>query len=611
MSSDALHERLKALPLNPGVYIFKDCRSRVIYVGKASRLRNRVRSYFGSTTRTTPKVAQLVEHIADFEFFVTSTNEDALVLELNLIKKFRPRYNISLKDDKTFPYLKIDPADGFARVYITRRVLEDKARYFGPFASAGSVRMILDVIKKMFPFRSCTKPIDGKAVRPCLDFHIKRCLGPCTGAVGKEEYSQMVRRISMFLEGRLDEVLQEMRRSMDRASEEMQFETAALLRDQIRAVERVIQEQKMATTVKGDQDVIAFALAGDRTTVEVFFIRNGKLIGREKFSLEGTRGEKPARIMSVFVKQFYSSSANIPPTILLQYQVEDASTIEGWLGNKRGSRVHLVAPSRGARKKLVDTVAENARQEQEQRRIEEMGATNVFEALDELSKALGLAGTCQRIECYDISNTGGTNTVGSMVVFENGRPAREHYRRFRIKTVTGADDYASLSEVIGRRFRPRSGSDEDRSWATLPDLVLIDGGKGQLGVAAKVMVHAGLERIALAGIAKEHEEVFVVGNPLPLDMQAGSAALRLLQRIRDEAHRFAISYHRDVRSRVSRLSLLDTVPGIGPKRRRALLKKFGSARDISSASLEEIASVPGMTRPLAKKVRQYLQSLSA
>ncbi len=612
MSEPYLQERLKALPFHPGVYLFKDSRSRVIYVGKASRLRDRVSSYFGSPGKFTLKVARLVEHIVDFEFYVTSTEEDALVLELNLIKKFRPRYNISLKDDKSFPYLKIDMADGYPRVIVTRRVLQDHGRYFGPFASASSVRIILNLIKRMFPFRSCTKPINGRALRPCLDYHIKRCPGPCVGAVTKEEYGQIVRQVTLFLEGRLEEVLIEMRADMDSAAEELRFEHAAVLRDQIRAVEQVIQEQRMAAAVKGDQDVIAFARAGDSTTVQVFFVRNGKLIGRERFVLDGTRDEMSSQIMSVFVKQFYGSATNVPPLVLLQHSVEDMPTIQSWLAHKRGSKVALVVPRRGSRKTLVDVVAENARQEQEQRRISDMGASaNLSKALDELRQALELPKECQRIECYDISNTGGTHSVGSMVVFEGGKPARDHYRRFRIKTVAGTDDYSMMREVLERRFKRHSGpAGKDETWANTPDLVLIDGGKGHLAVAAEVLGKASIPGVALAGIAKEHEEIFVPHNSSPLDIPGDSAGLRLLQRIRDEAHRFAVSYHRDMRSKESKKSLLDAIPGIGPKRRRSLLKRFGSVRDIAEASLEDIVKVPGMNRPAAEKVRQYVQNLS-
>lgn len=614
MSASHLQERLRALPLSPGVYIFKDARSRVIYVGKASRLRHRVRSYFGSPAGFTPKVVRLVEHIADFEFFVTASEEEALVVELNLIKKFRPRYNISLKDDKSFPYLKIDLADPFPRVTITRRVLSDGGRYFGPFASAGSVRTLLNLVKRIFPFRSCTRDITGKDRRACLDLHIKRCLGPCVGAVTREQYGEVIREVRLFLEGRLDSVVQELHRSMEQAADNLEFERAAVLRDQLQAVEQIVQQQKMAATVEGDQDVIAFYRSGDAATVQVFFIRDGKLIGREHFVLEGARDEKPCQMMSVFVKQFYGSSTNIPPLIVLQHPVEDMPTIRNWLTRKSGSSVSLIAPQKGRRKRLVEIVAENARHEQEQRRIAEMASSgSISAALKELKNVLGLPVTTQRIECYDISNVSGKFAVGSMVVFEDGKPARAQYRKFRIKTVSGIDDYSMMREVLLRRFkRHAEANGADRAgWGITPDLVLIDGGKGHLAVAVEALKEAGMPDQAVASIAKEHEEVFVPGSRNPLALAAGSPALHLLQRIRDEAHRFAIGYHRNVRSRESTGSMLDAVPGIGPKRRGALLKRFGSFHGVAEASLEDIAAVSGMNRAAAEKLKQYVQTLPA
>lgn len=603
-----------ALPLRPGVYLFKDNRSRVIYVGKASTLRNRVRSYFVSPSKLTPKSVRLVENIADFEFFVTSSEEEALVLELNLIKKFRPKYNINLKDDKSFPYLKIDLADDFPRVTVTRRVAADGSRYFGPFASAASVRIILGLIKRIFPFRSCARPIDGTHKRPCLDFHIKRCVGPCVGAVSKEDYDHVIRQVIMFLEGRSDKVADDLRLQMSVAAEGMEFEKAALFRDQIRAIEQVIEEQKIAATVRGDQDVVAFARAGDASTVEVFFVRSGKLTGRERFVLDGTRDEKPSQIMSEFIKQFYGSATNVPPLVLLQYPVDDAVIIEKWLGTRRGGKVRMVVPQKGGRKRLVEIVAENARQEQEQRRISDMASAGaVAEALDGLKKALGLVATPGRIECYDISNISGTNAVGSMVTFDEGRPLRSRYRRFKIKTVEGIDDYAMMTEMLERRFmrhlKTEVGDGSD-TWADKPDLVLIDGGKGHLGVAVKVLDKAGVKNVAIASIAKEREEIFLPGVAHPLRLPSDSAALRLLQRIRDEAHRFAVGYHRQVRSRESRVSLLDAIPGIGPKRRSSLMKQFGSLQAIAGATDKELADTPGMNTVVATKVKQYLDSMS-
>lgn len=598
--------------MSPGVYLFKDARGRIIYVGKASRLRNRVGSYFSPRSDSTPKLESLVGHITDFEFYITASEEEALVLESNLIKKFKPRYNISLKDDKSFPYLKIEPAEGYPRVVITRRAQQDGGRLFGPFSSASSVRVVLQLIKKVFPLRSCTRPMSGgKRTRPCLDYHIGRCLGPCTGSVTLEDYSRVVKQVSLFLEGKLDAVVRDLRRSMAEASRRLEFEKAGALRDQISAVERVIEQQQIAATVHGEQDVIAFARSGDIACVQIFFVRGGKLAGRERFTLQGTRDEEPPQIMSSFLKQFYASATSIPPMVLLQYEPDDVSTIKRWLGMWRGERVNVIVPQRGNRKRLVDTVAENARQEMEQRRVRDMAdAETVSKALQGLKDVLELPEPPQWIECYDISNTSGKWAVGSMVVFEGGKPSPSHYRRFRISTVEGIDDYAMMREVLIRRFGRGGGRQdkEENGWRSSPDLVLIDGGKGHLGAALEVVPQTGKGSISVASIAKEKEEVFLPQRPEPILLPHDSAQLHLLQRIRDEAHRFAITYHRNVRSRESNRSLLSSIPGIGSKRRTALLRRFGSVNGLVKASVEEISSVEGMTRPAAERVKQYLGS---
>ncbi|MBI2853819.1 MAG: excinuclease ABC subunit UvrC [Chloroflexi bacterium] len=610
MQSGHIRERLCALPLSPGVYLFKDSRERIIYVGKASRLRNRIRSYFTSrAASSSPKLSSLVEHIADFEFYVTASEEEALVLELNLIKRFRPQYNISLKDDKTFPYLKIEPAGGFPRIVVTRRVMQDGGRYFGPFAGAGSVRIVLHLIKRIFPFRSCTRDINGKDSRACLDYHIGRCLGPCIGAASKEEYGHLIKQVALFLEGKTDAVLRELRRDMDRAAGQLQYEKAAVLRDQIRAVEQVVEEQRIATTVKGEQDVIALARAGDICSVQVFFIRDNKLIGRESFTMDGTRDELPGGVMASFLKQFYGSATSIPPFLLVQHQPEDSRTIQQWLSRRRGSKTRLIVPQRGARKRLVDMVAENAMQELEQRRVSDMSASETIQkALQGLKDMLHLPTWPQRVECYDISDIVGLSAVGSMVVFHDGKPLRSHYRRFRIKGISGADDYAMMQQVLRRRFNrynDRNGSSVE-VWGSVPDLVLIDGGKGHLALAAKALQEAGAGSVPVASIAKEREEIFLPGTTEPLVLPAGSAVLHLLQRIRDEAHRFAITYHRKVRSKEAKVSMLDSIPGIGPRRRKALLERFGSVDAIRAAALDEIASVRTMTKPTAERLKHYL-----
>ncbi|MBI2847278.1 MAG: excinuclease ABC subunit UvrC [Chloroflexi bacterium] len=616
MEQKPLEEQLKAIPSQPGVYIFRDTQGDILYVGKAASLRHRIRSYFGSPWSLQAKIQKMVSKMADFEFIITHSEQEALILENNLIKRHKPRYNSRLKDDKNYPYLKIDLKEDFPLVYITRRQNPDGARYFGPFASAGSVRKTLDLLKRLFPYRSCTKAIKGDDPRPCLDYYIHRCVGPCIGAVTKEQYREVIEQVISFLEGKHEAVVKDLRQKMEKAAERMEFERAAILRDQIRAIERVTQEQKAVSTRLEDEDVVAMAREKDDAWVEAFFIRQGKLIGRDHFLMEGVQDEEPAQIMASFVKQFYDSASYIPPQILLQHTPEDTTTIRNWLESKRGKRVYLRAPRHGEKKRLVDMVAQNASQGLAQLMVREHATTDaITSALEELKEQLNLPSVPHRVECYDISSIHGTSAVGSMVVFEDGRPKPAHYRRFKIKDVKGIDDYAMMQEVLRRRFKratasagngqkPREASTEP--WVILPDLVLIDGGKGHLSAALQVMLQIGLASVPIASIAKENEEVFRPESQEAIILQKSSQALYLLQRIRDEAHRFAISYHQKIRSRKSWGSAMDSVPGIGPKRKRALLRRFGSVQAIKEASLEEVSAVPGMTRALAEKVKEYL-----
>jgi len=605
VTSSLVLEQLRQLPVSPGVYLMKDATGNIIYVGKAANLRERVRSYFGTGQKLPTKLEQLVSRVSDLDFFVTSSEQEALVLELNLIKRHRPRYNVRLKDDKTFPYLKIDINQDWPRVYITRRLVENGGRYFGPFASAKSVRRTLKVIKEIFPFRSCTKAITGTDSRACLDYHIHHCLAPCIGVVSKDEYAEVIKQIVLFLEGKQEKVVRELESKMTKAALALNFEKAALLRDRIQAVRQVIEGQRMATKVRGEQDVIAFAQDKNQAYVQVFFIRSGKLVGRENFILEGTRSEEPPQIMTSFIKQFYNSAPHIPPLLLLQYPVEDGAAIEAWLESKRGTRVRIQVPYRGSRRQLVNIVAENARLGLEQLKIKQLAAPRVLEAaLAEIKRELHLPHLPSRMEGYDISNIQGTAAVGSMVVFENGKAKPSHYRRFRIKTVPGADDYAMLHETLARRFR-RLG-DASGTWAILPDLVLIDGGKGQLNAALAAINAAGVDSIPIASLAKENEEVFIPQATKPIILPRSSPGLQLLQRLRDESHRFALGYHQKIRGKESIVSVLDTIPGIGPKRKRALLKQFGSVSSIREASQEELSTAKGMTKGLAKKVKEYL-----
>ena len=605
--TNLIAEQLNQLPANPGVYLLKDAEGNILYVGKAANLHHRVRSYFGAGQKLSPKLQRMVARVNDLDFFVTTSEQEALILELNLIKRHRPHYNVRLKDDKTFPYLKIDPTEDWPRVCITRRLEQDGGRYFGPFASAKSVRQTLKIIKRIFPFRSCTKPITGTDLRPCLWYYVGKCLAPCVSAVSKEEYAEVIKQVILFLEGKQERVVQELESQMNKAAEVLEFEKATLLRDQIQAVNRVVEGQRIATTVRGEQDVIAFAEDRDQAHVQVFFIRGGKLIGRESFVLQGTRSEEPPQIMTSFIKQFYDSAPYIPPLLLLQHPVEDKVVIEYWLQSKRGSKVRIEVPHRGNKKQLVQIVAENAQQGLAQLKIKQLATPSAVEtALAELARELQLPHPPLRMEGYDISNIQGTSAVGSMVVFDKGKPKPSHYRRFRIKTVSGADDYAMLHEVIKRRFKRSSDTSAPGTWTILPDLVLIDGGKGQLNAVQTAMHEVGADSVPLASLAKENEQIFIPRKSEPLSLPGNSPGLQLLQRLRDEAHRFALSYHHKIRKRQTFASALDSIPGIGARRKRSLLRQFGSVRAIQEASLEELATTKGMSQSLAKRIKEYL-----
>lgn len=607
MTNSLIKEQLRHLPASPGVYLMRDAGGTILYVGKASSLRNRVRSYFSHVEKLSPKLEKLVAQVNEIEFFVVGSEQDALVLELNLIKRHRPRYNVRLKDDKTYPYLKIDVNSDWPRVYVTRRVEQDGSRYFGPFASAWSIRQTVKMLKGIFPFRSCSKPITGTDARPCLEYHIKNCAAPCTGAVTRTEYAGVIKQVIMFLEGRQEKVVRELKDKMQRAAEALDFEKAATVRDQIQAVESVLETQRNITAVKGEQDAIAFAQDRNETCVQVFLVRGGKLVGRESFTLQGTQYEDAEEVMTSFIKQFYDSSAYIPPLLLLQHPVQDKAIIEDWLQRKRGSRVRITVPQRGSRKQLVDIVAENARQGLEQLRIKQLATSEAASAaLDEIENALRLPRSPLRIEGYDISNVQGKAAVGSMVVFEKGKPKPAGYRRFRIATVSGANDYAMLQEVLKRRFKRVSSKDGGDAWSVLPDLILIDGGKGQLNAALEAMKEAGADSIPTAGLAKENEEIFIPRQAQPIVLPHSSPGLQLLQRVRDESHRFAIGYHKKVHKRESFASALDNIPGIGQKRKRALLRQFGSVKAIRNASVEELAAVKGMSKGTALKIKDIL-----
>ncbi len=607
METNRIEQQLEALPARPGVYLFKDTSDNILYVGKAASLHHRVASYFSSSRDMPPKMLRMMGRVTDLDYYVTDSEQEAILLECNLIKKHCPHYNVRLKDDKTYPYLKLTVNEDWPRAYLTRRVAKDGARYFGPFASAGSVHTTLALLEKLFRLRSCRKAITGNEHRPCLEHHINRCCGPCIGAVGREEYRQAVDRVVLFLEGKQETILRGLRASMAQAAQNLEYEKAALIRDQIRAVEAVVERQKI-TLASGDTDVMAFAQAGELAFALVFFIRQGRLVGREPFTLTGTRDEAPSRVMTSFVQQFYSTAAHIPRRILLQHPIEGMPVIQKWLEDKRGKKVELRVPRRGSWKELVDMVASNARESMEQSRIKSVAEPDVLiTALEELQEVLSLPSLPQRLECYDISNIQGTSAVGSMVVFEGGLPRKSHYRRFQIRTVAGADDYAMIQEVLRRRFKRALTEDRgENAWAVLPDLVLIDGGKGQLNAALKAMEAAGVGSIPSASIAKEEETVFLPQLAEPIMLRRESPALRLLQRARDEAHRFALGYYRKVHRRRTFVSSLDGIPGVGAKRKRALLKRFGSVAAVKRATAEELESVEGMTWSVARKVKECL-----
>ena len=617
--------RLRVTPEKPGVYLMKDARNEVLYVGKASVLRNRLRSYFGSPSGHPPKIRRMMSRMTDFEFIVTDTEAEALILENTLIKRYKPHFNARLKDDKTYPYLKIDLTEEFPRVYITRQVANDGARYFGPFATASSVRKTMDLVKKLFPYRSCTKTITGRDPRPCLEYYIHRCVAPCSGLASQEEYAQVVQQVIMFMEGNTEAVTRELKKKMEAAAEELEFERAAALRDQIKGIDQVAEEQqvKVESNPGGDMDFIALAQGTSETWVEIFFIRRGKLIGRDHFFMEGTQDDSPEVIMGQFVRQFYQTALVIPPVVYIQHPLEDQELVRNWLRERREGAVRIVCPRRGQQKKLMDVVAENAVQGLAQHRIKWLNNSDVLhQAMSELEEELSLPALPLRMECYDISHVQGSNLVGSMVVFQDGRPRTGHYRRFQIKSVDGVDDYASMQEMLRRRFKRLAEARAERerisegpdgenggdmsAWSIEPDLVIIDGGKGHLSAALEVLLELGLDDIPLSALAKENEWLFVPHTSEPIELPRNSQGLYLVQRIRDEAHRFAITYHRNLRSKSSLKSSIDMVTGIGPKRKRMLLRRFGSIQGIKEAPVDDIAAVPGLTRSLAIRLKQTL-----
>lgn len=594
--TELVQEKLQLLPNSPGVYIMKDEQGRIIYVGKAVILKNRVRQYFQNSRNHSAKVKAMVAKIADFETIITGSEIEALILECNLIKQHRPRYNISLKDDKTYPYIKVTVAEPYPRVFITRRVVKDGSRYFGPYTDAGAVHATLKLLRRLFPLRSCRQMT---AQRPCLEYHIKRCLAPCTGKVDAQEYAAMIRSVCFFLEGRSEAVEKDLEQGMQAAAEDFAFERAARLRDQLTAV-RKIREKQNIVTGSGDQDAIGLARSEQGVCLQVLLIRGGKMIGGEHFMMNGSEDEADASILTAFLKQYYDRATFVPREILLPLEIEDEILIEAWLSEKKAAKVALEQPRRGTKKDIVIMAANNAQKYLADAATKlERAVAQTTGAVEDLGRYLGLAALPRRMECFDISHIQGSETVASMVVFEDGMPKKSAYRRFKIKSTEGKpDDFLSMREVTSRRYGKADVED-------MPDLIIIDGGKGQLSSALEIIRGAGHFEVPVVGLAKQFEYIFREQESDPVILPRNSPALFLVQRIRDEAHRFAITYHRQLRGKRNLVSVLDHVNGIGPKRRQLLWKHFGTLEKIKQASVNDMAALPGMTVPAAQAVYNF------
>ncbi len=594
-----IEEELKKLPSKPGVYLMHDDKDAIIYVGKAVSLKNRVRQYFQSSRNKGVKIEQMVTHIARFEYIITDSELEALVLECNLIKEHRPKYNTMLMDDKTYPFIKVTVQEDFPRVLFARQMYKDKAKYYGPYTSAGAVKDTIDLIHKLYGIRTCNKQLpkmQGKE-RPCLNYHIHQCPAPCQGYISKEEYAKSVKKVLTFLNGDYAPILKELEEKMVAASEAMEFEKAIEYRELLNSVTKIAQKQKITSSDMEDKDVIAMSVDQHDAVVQVFFIRDGRLIGRDHFCLRIANGDSRPDVLSAFIKQFYAGTPYIPREIMLQYEIEDAALIEEWLSSRKGQKVHIQVPKKGQKEKLVELAKKNAdmvlTQDRERIRREE-GRT--IGAMKEIAKLLNLP-KLERVEAYDISNISGFQTVGSMVVFEKGRPKRSDYRKFRIRGVQGADDYASMEEVLTRRLS---------HYENYPDLIMMDGGRGQVNIALKVMQQLNIE-VPVCGMVKDDKHrtrgIYFHNIELPIDLD--SEGFRLVTRIQDEAHRFAIEYHRSLRSKEQVHSVLDDIPGIGPTRRKALMKSFQTLEDIKSATEEELAEVEGMNSRSARQVFEF------
>lgn len=609
-------EDLKILPDKPGVYLMKDDAGKIIYVGKAISLKNRVRSYFQSSRNLSPRIQSMVNQVERFEFIVTTSEVEALVLECNLIKEEHPKYNVRLRDDKQYPWVKVTLAERFPQVYITRKIKQDGSKYYGPYTDVGAIRETFRLLRQIFPLRSCRKDLDREKVeRPCLNFHIQRCLAPCCGGIDPQAYLEMIKGVCLFLEGRQGELLVSLRQDMTAAAARREYEKAGQLRDKIRDIEKVLEKQRVISGIQDDADI--FGVAQDRkgSAIQVLQVRQGKMIGREYFMVTEGDETPPDEVLEEFLIQYYDHSGFIPKEVLLPVTLPGAETIAEWLKGQSGFKVFVKTPQKGERMELIRMAAENALTVLGQERNKENQRQLQAEAiLTELQQALNLGKPPFRIEGFDISNTQGNQAVASMVVFENGVPKGSDYRRFKIKTIEGPNDFAMLQEAVRRRFRRgleerQELETENGKFAKFPDLLLIDGGKGQLSSVMEIMTELGLTQVPVISLAKQEEEVYRPDTEEPLRLSRRSNALMLLQRVRDESHRFAITYHKSLRDRRTVESALDRVQGIGPKKKQLLLKHFGSVKRICEASLDELAALPGINRKTAESIKEQLETV--
>ena len=612
MENFNIQEELKKLPGKPGVYLMHDEKDAIIYVGKAISLKNRVRQYFQSSRNKGAKIEQMVTHISRFEYIVTDSELEALVLECNLIKEHRPKYNTMLMDDKTYPFIKVTVNEPFPRVMMARRMKKDKAKYFGPYTSAGAVKDTIELIRKLYHIRSCNRslPKDIGKERPCLNYHIHQCYAPCQGYISREEYRKSIDEVVRFLNGNYDPILKELEEKMLDASENLEFEKAIEYRELLASVQKIAQKQKITDTAGDDRDIIAMASEGEDAVVQVFFIRGGRLIGRDHFYLKIAENDTKSEILSSFIKQFYAGTPYIPAELMLPEEIEDQEIIEEWLTTRREHKVRLRIPKKGTKEKLVELAQKNAQmvlKNDKERLKREEGRT--IGAVKELEKILGLTGII-RMEAYDISNTNGFDSVGSMVVYEHGKPKRNDYRKFKIKSVQGPDDYASMNEVLTRRFehglRERQDESETGGFQAFPDLIMMDGGRGQVNIALEVLEKLNLH-IPVCGMVKNdnHRTRGLYFNNVELPIDRNSECFRLITRIQDEAHRFAITFHRQLRSKGQVHSILDDIPGVGPARRKDLMRSFENIEAIRNATVDDLKELPSMNEKSAQEVYKF------